>query len=135
MGHTAHADRLDTARRLCLARVRARIAGARWSGPDTNEYRDACTHVGAIGSLTLGMMTRTARGHTGRALQASRTDLFCYITIQFSAATRVLVPLAFPSLQLQAIIASGLLWSAAFGAFTIAYWPVLSQARLDGRPG
>jgi uncharacterized protein involved in response to NO len=91
--------------------------------------------VGAIGSLTLGMMTRTARGHTGRTLQASRADAFCYITIQFSAAMRVLVPLAFPSLQPQAIIASGMLWSAAFGAFTIAYWPVLSRTRLDDRPG
>ena len=91
--------------------------------------------VGAIGSLTLGMMTRTARGHTGRTLQSGRADVFCFITIQLAGAARVLVPLSFPSLHVQAIIASGLLWSGAFATFTIAYWPVLSQPRLDGRPG
>ena len=91
--------------------------------------------VGAIGGLTLGMMTRTSLGHTGRPLQAGRADVFCYVTIQLAALTRVFLPLAFPSLYLQAIIGSSLLWSAAFGVFTIAYWPILSRPRADGRPG
>jgi uncharacterized protein involved in response to NO len=30
---------------------------------------------------------------------------------------------------------SGLLWSAAFGLYAIRYWPVLTRARLDGKPG
>ncbi len=90
--------------------------------------------VGAIGSLTLGMMTRTARGHTGRPLQAGRAELFCYIAIQFAAVIRVVVPLALPSLYPASIIASGLLWSIAFGIFTVTYWPILSRPRLDGRP-
>ncbi len=91
--------------------------------------------VGAIGGLTLGMMTRTSRGHTGRPLQAGRAELFCYVTIQFCALVRVFLPLAFPALYLQAIVGSGLLWSLAFGVFTLAYWPILSRPRLDGRPG
>ncbi|HEY5292446.1 MAG TPA: NnrS family protein [Burkholderiales bacterium] len=91
--------------------------------------------VGAIGGLTLGMMTRTSLGHTGRPLQTGRAELFCYVAIQLSALTRVFLPLAFPSFYLQAIVASGVLWSFAFAVFTIAYWPILSRPRLDGKPG
>jgi uncharacterized protein involved in response to NO len=91
--------------------------------------------VGAIGGLTLGMMTRTSLGHTGRPLQAGRADVFCYVTIQLAALTRVFLPLAFPSLYLQAIIGSSLLWSAAFAVFTVGYWTILSRPRLDGKPG
>ena len=91
--------------------------------------------VGAIGGLTLGMMTRTSLGHTGRPLQAGRAEVFCYAAIQLAALTRVFLPLAFPSLYLHAIVGSGLLWSAAFGVFTVRYWPILSRPRLDGRPG
>lgn len=91
--------------------------------------------VGAIGSLTLGMMTRTSLGHTGRPLLAGRTEVFCYAAIQLAALTRVFLPLAFPELYLQAIVGSGLLWSLAFGVFTIGYWPILSRPRLDGKPG
>jgi uncharacterized protein involved in response to NO len=91
--------------------------------------------VGAIGGLTLGMMTRTARGHTGRPLQSGRAEIFCYIAIQFAAVIRVFVPLVLPSLYSQSIFVSGLLWSTAFGIFTVTYWPILSRPRLDGRPG
>ena len=91
--------------------------------------------VGAIGGLTLGMMTRTSLGHTGRPLQTGRAELFCYVTIQLAALIRVFLPLAIPSLYLHAIIGSGLLWSLAFGVFTVSYWPILSRPRLDGKPG
>ena len=91
--------------------------------------------VGGIGGLTLGMMTRTSLGHTGRALHAGRVEIFCYTAIQFAAIARVFVPLAFPSMYLPGLTVSGLLWSAAFGVFTVYYWPVLTRPRLDGKPG
>jgi uncharacterized protein involved in response to NO len=91
--------------------------------------------VGAIGGLTLGMMTRTSLGHTGRPLKAGYAEVFCYLTIQLASLTRVFLPLAFPSLYLHAIIGSGVLWSLAFGVFTISYWTILSRPRLDGKPG
>jgi len=92
-------------------------------------------NVGAIGGLTLGMMTRTSLGHTGRPLRAGRADVFCYAAVLLAALARVFLPLAFPQFYLQAIIGSGLLWSAAFGVFTIAYWPILTRPRADGKPG
>jgi uncharacterized protein involved in response to NO len=61
--------------------------------------------------------------------------VFCYIAIQLAALTRVFVPLGFPSLYLQALLGSALLWCAAFGVFTISYWAILSRPRLDGKPG
>ena len=91
--------------------------------------------VGAIGGLTLGMMTRTALGHTGRPLQTGRAELVCYVAIQLAALVRVFLPLIFPPAYLYAIIGSSLLWSLAFGVFTISYWPILSRPRIDGRPG
>ncbi len=91
--------------------------------------------VGAIGSITLGMMTRTSRGHTGRPLKAERAEVFCYLVIQLAALARVFLPLALPSLYLHGVVASGLAWSLAFGVFTVAYWPILSRPRVDGKPG
>jgi len=91
--------------------------------------------VGAIGGLTLGMMTRTSRGHTGRPLQAGRAELFCYVAIQLAALARTLLPLAIPGIYLYALVGAAVLWSLAFGVFTVSYWPVLTRPRLDGRPG
>jgi uncharacterized protein involved in response to NO len=91
--------------------------------------------VGAVGGLTLGMMTRTARGHTGRPLSADGVDAACYFLVLAAALLRVLLPLAAPGATLPAIMASALLWSAGFGLFTLRYLPVLTRARLDGKPG
>ena len=91
--------------------------------------------VGGIGGLTLGMMTRTARGHTGRPLQAGRAELAAYLLVQAAAIARVLLPLALPSAYVAAVALSAALWGAAFLVFTIAYVPVLTRPRVDGRPG
>lgn len=91
--------------------------------------------VGAIGGLILGMMARTARGHTGRPLQASALETAAFALIQLAAATRVLLPIAAPATTLAAITASGVLWSVAFGLFVVKFAPILTRARADGRPG
>lgn len=91
--------------------------------------------VGAMGGLIIGMITRTARGHTGRPLRASRTDVACYVLVMLAAATRVGVHLLDPARLLQATWISALLWSGAFALYAVTYWPVLSRPRLDGRPG
>jgi uncharacterized protein involved in response to NO len=91
--------------------------------------------VGAIGGLTLGMMTRTARGHTARPLVAGAAETAAYLLVQLAAVARVLVPLAIPAAYLAATLASALFWFAAFATFTVAYVPILSRPRLDGQPG
>ncbi len=91
--------------------------------------------VGAIGGLTLGMMTRTARGHTARPLVADRYELTCFLLIQMAAVVRVFGGMVSSSLYLPSVQASGVLWAAAFGLYAVRYWPVLSRPRLDGKAG
>jgi uncharacterized protein involved in response to NO len=91
--------------------------------------------VGAVGGLVIGMMTRTARGHTGRLLRADRYEVACYACVLLAAAVRVGLPLTSPESTVTAVLASALLWSAGFGLYAVRYWPVLSRPRLDGRPG
>jgi uncharacterized protein involved in response to NO len=91
--------------------------------------------VGAIGGLTLGMMTRTARGHTGRLLIADRFEITAFVLIQTAAIIRVFGGIASPGLYLVSIELSGLLWAGAFGLYAVRYWPVLTRPRLDGKPG
>lgn len=91
--------------------------------------------VGAVGGLVIGMMTRTARGHTGRPLKADGFETACYVAVGLAAAVRVGVPLVQPGWTVAAVLASAALWSAGFGLYAVRYWPVLSRPRVDGRPG
>lgn len=91
--------------------------------------------VGAIGGLTLGMMTRTARGHTGRPLLADRFELTMFLLIQAAAIVRVFGGIASPGFYITSIQLSGTLWAIAFGLYALRYWPVLTRPRLDGKPG
>jgi uncharacterized protein involved in response to NO len=91
--------------------------------------------VGAIGSMVIGMMTRTARGHTARPLKADRADTSAYVLVASAAVVRVFVPLAAPAWTMPAILLSAALWSLGFGLYAVRYWPVLSRPRLDGQPG
>lgn len=91
--------------------------------------------VGAAGGMILGMMTRTARGHTGRMLEAGRGEIFAYGLVQLAAASRVFGGLLWPGSYLATLVAAGALWSGAFLIFVVVFWPMLTQPRADGRPG
>ena len=98
----------------------------------------AATHalaVGAIGGLVIGMMTRTARGHTARPLRADRFDIACYLLVALAGVVRVAWPLLAPAQTLVAVQCAAALWSAGFGLYAVRYWPALTRARLDGKPG
>ena len=91
--------------------------------------------VGAIGTMIIGMMTRTARGHTARPLRADGFDTACYLLVLLAGMVRVLLPWAEPALLMAAILGSSALWSAGFGLYALRYGPFLTRPRLDGRPG
>lgn len=91
--------------------------------------------VGAIGGLTLGMMTRTSRGHTARPLTVGGLEIAAYVLVHLAAAVRVFLPLVFPGAYPRFIEASATLWFAAFALFTVVYYPILSRPRLDGKEG
>jgi uncharacterized protein involved in response to NO len=91
--------------------------------------------VGAAGGLIIGMMTRTARGHTARPLHADRVDVACYAMVLGAALVRVAGPLLLPAWSVDAVLLSAVLWSAGFGLYALRYAPVLTRPRLDGKPG
>ena len=88
--------------------------------------------VGAIGTMTLAVMTRASLGHTGRPLVAGSGTQAIYALVTLAALLRVLSPLA--GAQMMIILwAAGTLWTAAFGSFAILYGRVLTQPRATGR--
>jgi uncharacterized protein involved in response to NO len=87
--------------------------------------------AGAIGTMTLGVMTRVTRGHTGRSLKADRTTTLIYATITLASATRVAAAFAGASSMVLLEI-SALLWVASFLLFALAYGPMLVLPRIDG---
>jgi uncharacterized protein involved in response to NO len=111
--------------------LRAGAAAAWWPpGPATHALT-----TGAVGLLTLAMMTRSARGHTGRPLRADRIDVASYGLVALAAVLRTAVPLLWPAGLVEAALASALAWSAGWALFAWHYGPWLCRARLDGQPG
>ena len=112
----------------------ALLAPALVSLAPVSPARHALT-VGAIGGLTLGMMTRVARGHTGRELHAGAGEVLAYLLLECAALIRVFVPLLAPQAYFAAILVSGGLWVTAFLMFAGCFFPILTRPRMDGRPG
>ena len=91
--------------------------------------------IGTIGGMTIGMMTRTARGHSGLPLVADRFEVACYLLILAAAVVRVFGGMAFPDAFRATVVLSGVCWSAGFAIYAVRYWPILTRPRLDGKPG
>lgn len=91
--------------------------------------------VGATGGLIIGMLTRTARGHTGRPLKVSRAEVAAYGLVMLAAALRVLLPLVSPGLLVVSLLGAALAWSAAFLIYLWIFTPWLISTRLDGKDG
>ncbi len=91
--------------------------------------------VGATGGLVIGMVTRTARGHTGRPLQASRLEVAAYLLVAGAAVARVLLPLLAPQHLAIWLVAAAAAWGLAFGLYLCVFAPWLLAPRLDGKDG
>lgn len=86
--------------------------------------------AGAIGVMTLAIMTRASRGHTGRPLAAGRVEVLIYVLINAAALSRVTGGLL-PTLYQPLLMVSAGLWSAAFLGFVVGYGPMLLSPRPD----
>ena len=84
--------------------------------------------AGAFSVMTLAVMTRATRGHTGRPLTADRETQIIYALVNLGAVLRVVSPF-FPQYYVVLLIASALFWTCAFAAFAIVYGPLLLRAR------
>lgn len=84
--------------------------------------------AGAVGVMTLAVMTRATRGHTGRPLAADTSTMAIYFAINAAALLRVAAPFSGAGQSLM-LTASGLAWSLAFGGFAVAYGRMLVLPR------
>ncbi len=84
--------------------------------------------AGAIGMMTLAVMTRATLGHTGRALHAGPGTVALYSLMALSVLARLVADLL-PGLPLLELAA--LCWIGAFGGFALIYGPML----LISKPG
>jgi uncharacterized protein involved in response to NO len=91
--------------------------------------------VGATGGLIIGMVTRTARGHTGRPLLTTPLEVAAYMLVMCAALLRVLVPLVAPQVLVGSVILAAVAWALAFALYLAQYTPWLLRARLDGKDG
>ncbi len=80
---------------------------------------------GAIGTMTLAVMSRATLGHTGRQLEASAATHLIYASVIVAALARVCAALEVDHTQ-ALLVVSGIAWAAAFlgfaAAYSVAFW-------------
>jgi uncharacterized protein involved in response to NO len=86
--------------------------------------------VGAVGTMTLAVMTRATLGHTGRALTAGAGTTTIYALVSLATLVRLLAPLCGAN-YLLALSVAGMAWSGAFGLFALLYARPLALPRLS----
>ena len=103
-------------------------AGALW--PSWIPYA-AGVHVwavGAVGVMTLAMMTRATLGHSGRPLVASKATQGVYLCVVVALAARLAMAFA-PEFALPLMDAAAVAWILAFALFLFIYGPILMHRR------
>lgn len=92
--------------------------------------------VGAIGMMTLAVMTRASLGHTGRPLVAGPGTTAIYVMIAIAALLRLLAP-RLGERYMAVLSLAGAAWIAAYGLFVLLYARPLMRSRIsreDARP-
>jgi len=84
--------------------------------------------IGAIGGMTVAVMSRAALGHTGRALVASPAAQAVYALLFGAAIARICAALA-PEHGVAALHIAAFAWIAAYFLFAAAYWRVFTGPR------
>lgn len=87
--------------------------------------------TGAIGTMTLAVMTRATLGHTGRPLHAGMWTVALYLAVTISAVARVAAGTV-PEFANILLTISGTLWLGAFALFVAVYGPMHLTPRLGG---
>jgi uncharacterized protein involved in response to NO len=80
--------------------------------------------------MTLAVMTRATRGHTGRPIVADGVTVAVYGLVTLGALLRVAAPFL-DGLYAPLLISGGVAWSLAFALFALAYGPMLVTKRIS----
>jgi uncharacterized protein involved in response to NO len=99
-------------------------------GPAASAFWLHALTVGAMATMILGVMSRTALSHTGRPMRVGTLSMAAYVLLLLAALTRVF-GLAVPGLDYVAVLAlSGAFWTTAFALYLIEYGPMLWRPHL-----
>lgn len=85
--------------------------------------------AGAMGTMTLAVMTRASLGHTGRASTADGWTIAIYGLVYAGALVRVFGPLLLPAHIVGLLTSAAVLWSGAYLLFAVTYGPMLMTRR------
>lgn len=88
---------------------------------------------GAMGTMTLAVMTRASLGHTGRPRHADRLTVAIYLLVNVAAVLRICAPNAETptTLTYTMLGLSALGWSGAYLLYAFHYGPYLVRPSLD----
>lgn len=103
--------------------------GAWWHGFPPAAATHALT-AGAIGGMTLAVMSRATLGHTGRPLHAGPGLTIAYVLVTLAALARIAAPLA-GAMQVVLLTVAALAWTGAFLVFLGVCGPMLLIRRAD----
>jgi uncharacterized protein involved in response to NO len=84
--------------------------------------------TGAMGIMTLAVMTRATLGHTGRDVVSTPATMLIYGAMLVATLSRITAPL-WPAIYYQALLVAGGAWLLAFGIFLLVYGPMLVGAK------
>lgn len=85
--------------------------------------------IGAVGGMTLAVMSRAALGHSGRPLVAPGPLALAYGTLPLAALARVAAS-EWPAFYYPGVLSAGALWILAFTLYVAALWPVFAGPRI-----
>jgi uncharacterized protein involved in response to NO len=84
--------------------------------------------AGAMGTMTLAVMTRATLGHTGRVLRADKVTMVIYALVSASALLRIVATWVVDG-QMDLFEVAVLAWVGAFALFAAEYGPMLLAPR------
>jgi uncharacterized protein involved in response to NO len=88
--------------------------------------------AGAMGSMTLAMMTRVSLGHTGRAPFAGPMTRMIFAAVLIAALMRICAAFE-PGRAAAPLQIAGGTWALAFFLFAVSYGPLLALPRVNSR--
>ena len=88
---------------------------------------------GAVGTMTLAVMTRASLGHTGRTRHAGPMTVVIYVLVNLGAVLRVVAPASDAPTALTNLLLgmAAFGWSGAYLLFALIYGPILVRPSLD----
>lgn len=89
--------------------------------------------IGAVGGMTVSVLTRASLGHSGRPLIAPRPVVLAYALMPLATLARCAAA-EYQAAAVPGTLIAGALWIIAFTLVLVTFWPVWTQPRAPRAP-